>query len=170
MSGRVFAISDTHFGHENILNFTDKDGNKIRAFHDVNDMNEYMVDRWNKTVSNDDTVYHLGDVYFGRGWEVLSKLKGKKHLILGNHDNAKDFKLTKFFNKISMWRMLAEYNCVLTHVPIHESAMFRVGYNLHGHIHQLPSPTPRHVNCSVEVHDYMPVPIEDLVPREIKEI
>lgn len=128
-------------------------------------MNEHMVECWNKTVKDNDIVYHLGDVFFGKGHEVLPRLKGRKRLILGNHDNAKSEHLTKHFQKIMMWRMFPEFNCVLTHVPIHESSMFKVHYNLHGHIHQQPSPTERHVNCCVEVNDYMPKPLETLIPR-----
>lgn len=163
---KIYIISDTHFGHENILRFRDSNTNElIRNFSDVHDMNEYIIDRWNKTVNDDDIVYHLGDVYFGKGWEVLDRLKGRKRLILGNHDNGKDQKLQKHFQKILMWRMFPEYNCLLTHVPVHESSLYKVQYNLHGHIHQQASPTDRHINCSVEVQDYMPKLITDLVPN-----
>ena len=44
------------------------------------------------------------------------------------------------------------------------SDMFKVSYNLHGHIHQNQSPTPQHINCCVEVQDYTPKSIEQLVP------
>jgi calcineurin-like phosphoesterase family protein len=163
---RIFVVSDTHFGHENILKFRDSNTNElIRNFSDIHDMNEYMVDRWNKTVNDDDIVYHLGDVYFGKGHEVLPRLKGRKRLLLGNHDHGKDQNLQKHFQKISMWRMFPEYNCLLTHVPVHESGLYKVQYNLHGHIHQNASPTDRHINCSVEVQDYMPKLITDLVPN-----
>lgn len=163
---RIFVISDTHFGHENILKFRDSNTNElIRNFSDIHDMNEYIVDRWNKTVNDDDIVYHLGDVYFGKGHEVLPRLKGRKRLLLGNHDHGKDQNLQKHFQKIGMWRMFPEYNCLLTHVPIHESGLYKVRYNLHGHIHQNASPTERHINCSVEVQDYMPKLITDLVPN-----
>ena len=163
---RIFIISDTHFGHENILKFRDSNTNElIRNFSDIHDMNEYIVDRWNKTVNDDDIVYHLGDVYFGKGHEVLPRLKGRKRLLLGNHDHGKDQNLQKHFQKIGMWRMFPEYNCLLTHVPIHESGLYKVRYNLHGHIHQNASPTERHINCSVEVQDYMPKLITDLVPN-----
>jgi calcineurin-like phosphoesterase family protein len=163
---RIFVVSDTHFGHENILKFRDSNTNElIRNFSDVHDMNEYMVQRWNAVVNEDDIVYHLGDVYFGRGYEVLDRLKGRKRLLLGNHDNGKCQKLHKYFQKIGMWRMFPEYNCLLTHVPVHESGLYKVQYNLHGHIHQNASPTPRHINCSVEVQDYMPKLITDLVPK-----
>lgn len=162
---RIFIVSDTHFGHENILKFRDGKTNElVRNFSDVHDMNEYMVDRWNKMVNDDDIVYHLGDVYFDRGHEVLPRLKGRKRLILGNHDNAKSPYLQQHFQKILMWRMFPEFNCLLTHVPVHESTLFKVQYNLHGHIHQNASPSDRHINCSVEVQDYMPRLLQDLIP------
>jgi calcineurin-like phosphoesterase family protein len=162
----IFIISDTHFGHENMLNFTDSNtGAKVRTFYDVHDMDEHMIDRWNKTVKDHDIIYHLGDVYFAYGREILPRLRGRKRLILGNHDNGKDQNLHRYFEKIMMWRMFPEFNCLLTHVPVHESALFKVEYNLHGHIHQNPSPTARHINCCVEVQDYMPKSIEELVPK-----
>lgn len=162
----IFIVSDTHFGHSNILNFTDSEtGNKIRPeFSCVEEMNEVMVDRWNSVVHDEDIVYHLGDVYFGDGHKVLNRLKGRKRLILGNHDNGKASYLQCNFQKVLMWRMFPEFNCVLTHVPIHESSLYKVDYNLHGHIHQQKSPSPRHINCCVEVQDYAPKHIEELIP------
>ena len=162
----IFIVSDTHFGHSNILKFTDSNtGNKVRPeFSCVEEMNEVMVDRWNSIVRDEDIVYHLGDVYFGDGHKVLSRLKGRKRLILGNHDNGKASYLQNYFQKILMWRMFPDFNCVLTHVPIHESGMYSVTYNLHGHIHQNASPTDRHINCSVEVQNYTPRCIEELIP------
>lgn len=163
---RIFVVSDTHFGHDNMMRFIREDGTPVRPFADRQYVDDMMVDRWNATVNDDDIVYHLGDVFFGSGHEVLPRLKGRKRLILGNHDNAKSPYLQNHFQKIMVWRMFPEYDCVLTHVPLHESSMYKVRYNLHGHIHQQASPTPRHVNCCVEVRDYTPRLITDLVPRE----
>lgn len=163
----IFVVSDTHFGHANILKFTDSTtGARVRPlWESVDDMDEHMIDRWNSTVRDQDIVYHLGDVYFRNGNSILPRLRGRKRLILGNHDNGKDQNLYKYFEKIMMWRMFPEFNCVLTHVPIHESGLFKVQYNLHGHIHQNPSPSERHINCCVEVQDYTPRSIEELVPK-----
>lgn len=163
----IFVVSDTHFGHANILKFTDSTtGERIRPqFSSVEEMDEHMVERWNSVVKDEDIVYHLGDVYFEHGHKVLSRLKGRKRLILGNHDNGKSSHLQANFQKILMWRMFPEHNCVLTHVPIHESGMYKVRYNLHGHIHQNPSPGEQWINCSVEVQDYTPRAIEELVPN-----
>ena len=177
---RIFIISDTHFGHDNILRFRDSATNElIRNFSDVHDMNEHIVDRWNKTVNDDDIVYHLGDVYFGKGHEVLPRLKGRKRLILGNHDNGKCQQLQKYFQKITLWRMFPEYNCLLTHVPAHPSAFeYKKMRNIHGHIHQNTTmmvnedgnqiPDPRYINVSVEKTDYMPRLITDLVPNLVQ--
>jgi calcineurin-like phosphoesterase family protein len=110
------------------------------------EMDEHMVDRWNKTVKDEDIVYHLGDVYFDNGHTVLPRLKGRKRLILGNHDNAKSPHLQNHFQKISMWRMFPEFGLLLTHV----------------HIHQNPSLEGPYRNMSVEAIDYTPINIEEL--------
>jgi calcineurin-like phosphoesterase family protein len=162
----IYIVSDTHFGHSNILKFKDSGGNPIRPFSCVEEMDEHMVDAWNRVVSPDDIVYHLGDVYFEDGHKHLSRLKGRKRLLLGNHDNGKSSYVQCNFQKVLLWRMFPEYNCLLTHVPVHESTLFKVKYNLHGHIHQNNSPTPVHINCSVEVQDYNPKHISTLVPKD----
>lgn len=163
----IFIVSDTHFGHKNMLQFKQEDGTPMRPFSSVEEMDEYMVEQWNKVVAPSDTVYHLGDVYFSDGWKHLDRLKGKKHLLLGNHDNGRDKFLQWNFRKIGMWRDLEEYNCILTHVPIHEASLYKRGLNLHGHVHNgshrgLIS-DPRYVNCCVEVREYTPQPIESLI-------
>lgn len=165
MSRNIYVISDTHFGHDNVLRFKREDGSPVRPFTSTQEMNDVIVQNWNSIVRDCDIVYHLGDVYYDQGHEVLSKLKGRKRLILGNHDNAKSPNLQKYFQKIMMWRMFPEFDCVLSHVPLHESSLNKVQYNLHGHIHEKQSPSPRHINCSVEVTEYKPVNIEDLIKR-----
>ena len=171
--GDIWVISDTHFGHENILRFKDKDGSYFRGekFSSVKEMNECMIDNWNSVVKPGDRVYHLGDVFFGSKEDFKAlwpKLNGSKRLIVGNHDDIKFLSSGGFFKKLSMWRMFPEFNCVLTHVPIHESSL-RVwgdygdeGLNIHGHIHQNPSPTNNHMCVSVEQINYTPVNLEEI--------
>ena len=50
-----FYISDTHFGHANIIRLCN------RPFQDVERMDNTLINNWNNTVSNKDTVYILGD-------------------------------------------------------------------------------------------------------------
>lgn len=165
----LFVISDTHFYHENILNFKDAEGNLIRGGHFscVEEMNERIIDNWNKTVSERDTIYHLGDVAFGQRsgtTELIRRLKGKKRLIVGNHDDVKQLVKDGWFQKIHMWRQFRDLKVLLTHVPVHESALeFHNLVNIHGHIHHQPSPEGRYINVSVEAVNYTPVAIEELI-------
>jgi calcineurin-like phosphoesterase family protein len=50
----LFVISDSHFGHANILKFTGLDSKPMRVFDDVNHMNEHMIQRWNEVVRPQD--------------------------------------------------------------------------------------------------------------------
>lgn len=165
----IFIISDTHFGHENIIGYCD------RPFKDTMQINMAMRDNWNSTVKPQDIVYHLGDVYMG--WnekqdigQFLASLNGHKRLVLGNHDNGKDTILHKAFQKIMVWRMFPEFGLLLTHVPVHSSALRRGPkgeqtnkdlVNVHGHIHNNPSPDGPYINACVEWHSYRPVNIEE---------
>jgi len=161
----IWVISDTHFGHSNILKFTDTNGNLIRGakFSSLEEMDEHMIDQWNSTVKDGDKVYHLGDVYFGLGHQVLHRLKGQKRLILGNHDNGKDQKLAQHFSKVQVWRVFPEFNMLLTHVPVHPNSLeYRVEWNVHGHLHQHLVDDNRYFNVSVEQISYTPIHIEDI--------
>lgn len=158
-----------HIGHKNILKFTGYDGQPVRGhlFRDVDEMNHIMVKNWNSIITDQDIVYNLGDVYFGDANEadkILSQLNGSKRLILGNHDDGKDKILHKHFQKILMWRIFKEFDCVLSHVPLHETSINeKVTWNVHGHIHQNDSPSLKHINVSVEKIGYKPVLLEDLI-------
>lgn len=176
MSKDIWLISDTHFFHSNILKFTDENGELIRGnrFTDVDDMNQQMLENWNSVVKPGDKVYHLGDVMMGDKEEFKkywSKLNGKKNLIVGNHDDIKWMAQKELFSKIYMWRMFAEFGLLLTHVPIHQSGLRRGAptdetapmlLNIHGHIHQNPSPTEHHRCVCVEHINYTPINIEEL--------
>jgi calcineurin-like phosphoesterase family protein len=62
----VWLVSDTHFGHANACVFRNSDGTKMRPCDDVNEMDEAMVDNWNRVVKPGDRVYHLDDVAINR--------------------------------------------------------------------------------------------------------
>ena len=176
MSKDIWLISDTHFFHSNILKFTDENGELIRGnrFTDVDDMNQQMLENWNSVVKPGDKVYHLGDVMMGDKEEFKKywkKLNGNKRLIVGNHDDIKWMAQNELFAKIQMWRRFDEFGLLLSHVPIHQSGGRRGAptdetaemlLNIHGHIHQNPSPTEHHRCVCVEHINYTPINIEEL--------
>lgn len=75
----IYFIADTHFYHKNVITFCN------RPFSTVEEMNQTLITNWNKTVSDTDEVYILGDfVYKGNGKqanELLQSLNGKKYLL-----------------------------------------------------------------------------------------
>ena len=85
----IYFISDTHFHHHNIIKYCN------RPFKDVDEMNKVLIKNWNNTVTDFDTIFHLGDVALTSESEMkdmIPKLKGKKILIKGNHDKkSKEF-------------------------------------------------------------------------------
>lgn len=167
----IWVTSDTHFFHANILKFTDRNGSLIRPnFATVSEMNEHMADMWNESIKPGDKVYHLGDVFVGNEWETFKtffdKLNGKKRLIVGNHDNIEKLVKLNFFQKTYMWRMFPEQGLLFSHVPVHQSGLWRNGKpltNVHGHIHQNNSPQGFYRNVCVEKTQYKPVHFEDLL-------
>ena len=166
---RTFVISDTHFNHDLILTFKDYIGRPVREFDSVQQMNECMMDNWVSVVGPKDTIIHLGDVLFGENkvdWleANFAKLPGKKHLILGNHDNPKF--LAPFFKSIKLWSELP--GIVLSHAPMHEQTLseshrFKDGIlNVHGHIHTNACPPGPYKCVSVEQINFTPLDVEEL--------
>lgn len=158
----IFIISDTHFGHANILNFLREDGSPLRRFDSVQEMDEHMVERWNSVVRPCDKVYHLGDVAMKKSCiETVARCNGHKRLVRGNHDIFPTKEYLKYFDEIYGIRVLD--GMIFTHIPIHPESLGRFKANVHGHIHAKPSFGPKYINVSVEaLDDYTPVSLEDL--------
>lgn len=173
----IFLISDNHFSHNNFLNFLDEAGNKIRAFSNVEEMDEHMIERWNSVVTKNCKVYHLGDVCFSLKTleRVMPQLNGTKVLIKGNHDNLKMSQYMQFFKDVRASHQLDEF--VLTHIPIHPESIGRWAKgNIHGHTHercvrkplysssvaQVSEKDPRYINVCVEQINYTPISLEEI--------
>ena len=130
-------IADLHFGHSNIIRF-DK-----RPFSSIEEMNETLINNWNKKVKSNDTTYILGDFCWGKEPEwisILNRLNGNKVLIRGNHDlkqmsrTLKDkFLYIKDRHEISD----CGKKIIMSHYP---ELAYKSSYNsnvfmLHGHVH-----------------------------------
>lgn len=160
----TFLISDTHFGHKNILTFLGADDNPTRKFSCIEEHDEFMVDNWNRVVKPCDKVYHLGDVVMKKqDLSIVMRLNGKKSLIIGNHDifDAKEY--LKVFKNVRGCKVFD--NHIFTHIPILRTGRFEA--NIHGHVHLHSLEDPWWKNVSVEVIGYTPVPYEE-IKKEVK--
>lgn len=134
---KIFYIADYHFGHANVIKF-DK-----RPFDSIDEMDRKMIENWNAVVSQDDTVYILGDFCWDtedRWIEILNQLNGKKMLIRGNHDlKIMSQQLRNKFQDIKDYKEVKDNGkrVLLSHYPM---PFYRGAYNsdivhLYGHIH-----------------------------------
>lgn len=168
----IFFAADHHFYHRGILGKTAPDGvSPLREFSDVENMNEYMVDKHNSVVRDCDTVYFLGDFSLTKSPEKLAiahRLKGRKILVLGNHDLASSLRYLEYFWEVKALVELAGMVC--THVPLHPQSLTRWTHNIHGHLHAnrvrlAGEPDPRYFCVSVEQIDYVPISLEQIKLR-----
>lgn len=140
-----YYIADCHFFHRDLLTKMDK-----RGFSDVQEMNKYMIEKWNARVRPNDEVIILGDLSLGTAEEtmnLLRTLQGRLFLIRGNHDrfgkergyDASRFEWIKEYEELSDNKR----KVVLCHYPILcYNGQYRLDengkaktYMLYGHVH-----------------------------------
>jgi calcineurin-like phosphoesterase family protein len=98
---QTFFTSDTHFDDEQAIEYFN------RPFRSMDEMNAVMVENWNRTVTEEDTVYHLGDVtlediqHFTK-W--ARQLHGWIKILPGSHDGPwlKDFPASGSSEKVQL--------------------------------------------------------------------
>ena len=160
----IYFTADTHFTHKNIIKFCD------RPFSNVTQMNNVLIKEWNRTVTDDDIIYHLGDF----GWKdnkenlsILRQLNGKKYLIKGNHDYSfikdkairKEFVWIKDYYELIIDGMLI----VLCHYPF---ATWRASHhgtwNLYGLSHGKYNSVDNQLDVGIDVDGFKPVSIDQV--------
>lgn len=162
-----YVISDHHFGHENIIEYTD------RPFSSAADMDQSMLNAYYETVQEDDAVtLYLGDVAMdmndGRETiEYVEKLDANL-LIRGNHDVGLDPGQASFPVLESCTIEHGDYTFLLTHRPEDVPEDWEQ-WAIHGHHHNNhPDEHPfvhageKRVNVSVELLDYEPIALDEL--------
>lgn len=166
-----YYISDTHFYHKNAIKF----GN--RPFLDVEEMNNTLIENWNKTVKTKDEIYILGDLIFYTNRDntdnLINTLNGRKHLIIGNHDDK--IKKEKFAHHFESVNQILEIEdkgkfIVLCHYPMaiwnkqHHHAL-----HFYGHIHTFDLDhkailsIPEAYNVSADVLELTPRTMEEVI-------
>ena len=173
----IFFTSDTHFGHANIIKYSE------RPFASREDMDEKLAMLWNCYVTDSDVVYHLGDVTLGNqrhAREYFAKLNGRIK-VLGNkwhHDKRwlKNSDVHQMYSN-SLYRveilppivvLTWPQIIVLSHYPMAEWDRKHYGsWHLHGHSHckHVANPGELKMDVGVDCNNYTPVSIHQVVER-----
>ncbi len=165
---KIYFTSDHHFGHKNIIKFSD------RPFKDVDEMDEFLIQKWNEKVRPEDEVYHLGDVGLsssGKLRKILERLNGKIYLINGNHEKSAQACHTRFEWIKDYYELVipdkdferGEQMIVLFHYAMIEWNASHWGtYHLYGHSHGslLDDPKSLSIDIGVDCHDFSPLSYE----------
>lgn len=164
----MYVVSDTHFFDEHLLGV---DRFAPRPFASVDEMNETIIRHWNERVSDDDLVFHLGDIAVNytkplrvgdeQVLKVLEELHGRMVLIKGNHDRRDLFKFLERHNYEINGQPKFEFHDVgklikydhqqlyLTHYPMMLGIAPQI-LNLHGHIHHYMVPSANNINVGID--------------------
>lgn len=156
-----------------------------RPFSDVQEMNKALVENFNKVMNKDDVLLILGDVCsYGNHREAvrcLKEIKGKKVLIVGNHDKEplthKSFR--NLFVDIRENELIREKNhsIFLSHYPMAEwDGYFKGIWHFYGHVHNsmqgagfLMKLFPTACNVGVDVMNFKPKTAEEIIAYRIQE-
>jgi len=162
----TYFISDTHFGHANIIRFCK------RPFADVSAMDEALIRNWNDTVGQDDDVWHLGDFSSyrdGRLAAVFWRLNGRKHLVIGNHDEENEAVLDLPWEEppIQQGMLSVEGRRVfVNHYPLRSWPKIGKGaVHLFGHMHGRLQGTRQSTDMGVDCWSFRPVALADIDRR-----
>lgn len=175
---KIFFTSDLHLGHARIIELSK------RPFLNVDHMNEILIQNWNAVVDPGDTVYALGDIFMGPRENAFlrKRLNGKIILIKGNHDK-KDALLTEAgIDEIhrTLQIELEGYKLYLAHIPVHlhdpterkypselvPEPPKDYDYFLCGHVHNQWNRNGTTINVGVDVSDFAPLTLQELLVRD----
>jgi calcineurin-like phosphoesterase family protein len=167
---KIWFTADTHFGHRNIIQYTN------RPYRDTDEMDEALIENWNARISPDDDVYHLGDFALcdtGALDKILDRLHGNIHLIVGNHEKSALTRVRRFVWVKDYFELVvpdATANrgsrlVVLMHYAMRVwNASHHGAWQLYGHSHgTLPDdPTLLSIDVGVDCHGYGPISYEEV--------
>ncbi|MBO7735536.1 MAG: metallophosphoesterase [Methanobrevibacter sp.] len=163
----IWVTSDWHFNHANILRYCRP------QFSNIDEHNNYIIDRYNSTVGKDDLVYVLGDIGFSPASKLaplVQSLNGRKIMLVGNHDRLKDGEYRGMgFIDVVRHPIYYSSNIILSHIPIQECLDNPWVINLHGHLHNSELILSNFINVNLELHDFLPLDMKQFEERAKKE-
>lgn len=177
----IYFTADTHYGHANVIQHCN------RPFGDVDEMNRELVRLYNDTVGPEDTCYHLGDFSLSaRALPIVSSLNGRKILIVGNHDKCwKKPQRYQQYIDAGFEAVHHQYQLLITFAPPREAETLLLSHLpyrgdpsekyhkdrpvdegkwlLCGHVHSAFKVRNKQINVGVDVWDYRPVSLQQVV-------
>ena len=160
-----WIYSDPHYFHTNIIRYTS------RPFETIEHMNEELIKRHNSKVGKKDTVIIAGDFSLGGKAEtekVVSRLKGRKILIMGNHDKARsrNWWLNVGFDEVIKFPIIVNQFFIISHEPVflNDSMPY---VNFHGHIHSQLITGGNYFNVCGEHNDFYPHDLDKLIGGKV---
>lgn len=162
MQKKIFFIADTHFGDRNIIR------NENRPFSDISKMDNTIIKNWNATVSENDTVFIVGDFSFynkEKATEICKNLNGEKIFVMANHDAENEkYYYECGFSGISRYPVIYENFWIISHEPVYVNINMPYA-NIFGHVHRNPIYTDfseRSFCISAERINYIPVEFSEI--------
>lgn len=162
----IFFTGDTHFSDPRVLRID------RRPFSDMAEHDVTLIKNWNAVVGKDDDLWHLGDfmsVKGGNCGELLAKLNGRKHLIVGNND-PETTTSSEGWASVQHYTELREhgYHLILCHYAFRTwNQMGKGSINLHGHSHGRLKPTTRQFDVGVDAQRLRPVSLPEILASRI---
>jgi calcineurin-like phosphoesterase family protein len=161
----IYFTGDTHFGDPRVLRLD------RRPFFNMVEHDAALSRNWNETVDPKDEVWHLGDFMSAKTGdcaELLARLNGRKHLIIGNNDPATTTN-SPGWESVQHYAELRhnEHHLILCHYAFRTwNQMGKKSINLHGHSHGRLKPLPRQYDVGVDGQEFRPVTLEVLLKRK----
>ncbi|MCW8060714.1 metallophosphoesterase family protein [Agrobacterium tumefaciens] len=161
----IFFTSDTHFADPRVLRID------RRPFPNMAEHDAALIQTWNDVIGEDDDVWHLGDFMSVRGGDcddLLVRLHGRKHLIVGNND-------PETTTSASHWTSVQHYrelevdglHLILCHYAFRTwNKMGKKSINLHGHSHGKLKPLPRQFDVGVDAQRLRPVTLAQIISKQ----
>jgi calcineurin-like phosphoesterase family protein len=158
----IWFTADLHLDHWKIRQLM------ARPFGSLEEMNDEILRRYNEKVAKRDEVYILGDLAFKNYSKWVDRLRGRKHLILGNHDEKRLTQaIVDMFESVQEVKYLRweKHRFYLSHYAHRTWRNSHNGsFHLYGHSHGMLDPNwGRSMDVGVDAHDFYPVSIEYVV-------
>jgi calcineurin-like phosphoesterase family protein len=157
----TYFTADTHWGHRKIIELAQ------RPYPSIEAMDADLIQNWNAVIQPGDSIWVLGDFAWYGGEDVFHCLNGDKHLIIGNHDTKRTFKMPwasqHIYYELTVTEDDRKTKVVLFHWPIEEwQGFYRGALHFHGHTHGRAPKQPNRWDVGVDVWGFRPVSIADI--------